>query len=269
MADRLPPDEWLGAAKSLHVGQKRRINHGCGRTAACDVYNNVDSWSAFCHRCHLSGWAPKQHQSISNVVIEPDRVQPVPATALHITQASRYEQLRTWDLLIQKGCPPGVIPEEHVWYSRENGRILLRQGNRALGRSLNPLQLPKWLTYGQWYSQPRLWWARFRDAGPMVLVEDALSSYKVAKALEVYAPESSLSVAATLGTVLTPESLSVVMGRDVICMYDGDPAGEQGSRALRRRLAVFGGTYSDRRPVGCDPKDLSLESIYETLKEFL
>lgn len=267
MRERLPPDEWLGAAKSLSIGQKRRINHGCGKTAACDVFNQADCWSAYCHRCHLPGWVPKEHQQLrSQVQEDPTRVSPVPADALHLSQTSAYEQRRIWDLLIEKGCPPGVIPEEFIWLSRSTNRILLRQGLRALGRALSAAQQPKWMTYGNWMSQPRLFWTRFRDVGQMVLVEDALSAFKVAKAVEVYAPTSSYSVVATLGTVATSASLKYLAGRDVLCMYDGDQAGAEGSAGLRRRLNVFGGAFRDVRPQTGDPKDMSLQEIAECLK---
>ena len=266
MTDRLPPDEWLAQAKALHVGQKRRVRHGFETTAAMDVFNNGDSWSAYCHRCHKAGWVPKQHQQLNVVRVDPDRVQPVPADVIHITQASRYEQQRIWELLVQKGCPPGIIPEEALWFSASSNRILLRQGNQALGRALSPRQLPKWLEFGKWYGQPKAWWTRYRDAGPMVLVEDALSSYKVAKAIEHYAPESALSVLATLGTTVVPGLIPVLAGRDIICMYDGDKAGADGASGVRRRMAVFGGKFIEARPVSGDPKDMTLEALYETVK---
>lgn len=272
MADRLPPDEWLGAAKSLHVGQKRRVRHTCGRTASMDVYNHADSWSAYCFRCKESGRVTKAHQSVRVAQEDTSRTSPVPATAIHISQASQYVQKRIWEFLISKGCPPGIIPENMLWYIPEVQRLLIRQGTTAFGRALNVEQLPKWLRYGDYSTQSQLFWTRYQGAeetAPVVLVEDCLSALKVAKAISIYAPESSIDVTGTSGTSLNPASLKTLMGRDVICMYDGDPAGEQGSRALRRRLAVFGGAYSDRRPAGCDPKDLSLENIYETLKEFL
>lgn len=226
-----------------------------------DVFNNGDSYSSYCHRCHQSGWVPKQHQELLVQRVDEDRVQAVPADCLHITQASQYEQRRIWGLLTQKGCPPGVIPEEALWFSRSSNRIVLRQGLRALGRALSTQQQPKWLMYGEWWNQPRILWTRYRGAGPMVLVEDALSSYKVAKVLEIYAPESSVSVAAVLGTVVTSASLRLVAGRDVLCMFDGDEAGRVGSEELKKRLAVFGGRFIDIRPEKGDPKNLSLEEI--------
>ncbi|BBD74650.1 topoisomerase-primase domain protein [Pectobacterium phage PPWS2] len=263
---RLPPNEWLHLAKRLAVGRKSRVRHNEERDTAMDVYNNGDSWTAYCHRCHMSGWVPKQHQELNTVRVDEARVQSVPADCFHISQATPYERKRIWELLVLKGCPPGIIPEEYIWFSRSANRILLRQGLRALGRALSAQQQPKWLMFGEWWNQPRIWMTRYRDAGPMVLVEDALSSYKVAKAIEHYAPESSLSVAAVLGTVLTSASLPLVAGRDVLCMFDGDKPGALGSIELRKRLSVFGGRFQDIRPDVGDPKDMELEAVWQRLR---
>jgi hypothetical protein len=119
---------------------------------------------------------------------------------------------------------------------------------------------------GKWFGQPKAWWTRYRDAGPMVLVEDALSSYKVAKAIEHYAPESAVSVLATLGTTVVPGLIPVLAGRDIICMYDGDRAGADGASSVRRRMAVFGGKFVEARPESGDPKDMTLENLYERIK---
>ncbi|BAS69525.1 putative DNA primase [Pectobacterium phage PPWS1] len=262
----IPREDWLHHAKRLAVGQKRRVNHGCGRTASLDVYNNDECWSCWCFRCHEGGRVHKEHQSIRVMREDTSRIGPVPATALHISQVSAYEQRQIWDLLIRKGCPPGIIPEEMLWYDKTTRRVLVRQGLRALGRALSAQQQPKWLMFGEWWNQPRIWMTRYRDAGPMVLVEDALSSYKVAKAIEHYAPESSLSVAAVLGTVLTSASLPLVAGRDVLCMFDGDKPGALGSIELRKRLSVFGGRFQDIRPDVGDPKDMELEAVWQRLR---
>lgn len=273
---RLPPDEWLHHAKRLAVGRKRRVRHNEERDCAMDVWNNGDSYSAHCHRCHLSGWVPKQHQQLNVQRVDPNRVQAVPADCLHITQATQYEQSQIWKLLTEKGCPPGVVPEEHLWFSRSTNRILLRQGSQGLGRALSPLQQPKWLAFGDWWNKPRLWFTRYRDAGPMVLAptvqkvlvvaEDALSAYKIAKACDTYSVDAD--VCATLGTVLTTTSLNVVVSnyKSVICMYDPDDAGAIGFTSMRKRLAVFGVSVVDARPTNCDPKLCTLEEIYNKTK---
>lgn len=268
----IPREEWLHHAKRLAVGAKRRVNHGCGRTASLDVYNSGDCWSCWCFRCHDGGRVVKEHQTLIVRQEDTSRVHPVPATALHISQVSAYEQRQIWDLLIRKGCPPGIIPEEMLWYDKTTRRILVRQGRIALGRALNEQQFPKWMGYSDTGRMPPLFWTRYPDVepmGPVILVEDSLSALKVAKAVQHYAPESSVSVAAVLGTVLTVSSLRMVAGRDVLCMFDGDEAGKVGSEVLKKRLAVFGGRFIDIRPEKGDPKDLSLEEIWERLSSLV
>lgn len=263
MSNYLPEEEWLHLAQRLHVGQKKRVRH-CGSTPAMDVYNHDDRWSAYCHRCHTAGNRRKLHQSVNSVRVDENRVQPVPTDALHISQVSGFLQKQIWNLLVQKGCPVGVIPEENIWYSASSNRILLRQGKQALGRALSPQQLPKWLAFGDWYQQPRIWFTQWSSSGPLVLTEDALSAYKISRAMRL-AP-TPVAVAATLGTVITKECLPLVIGRQIICMYDGDEAGAVGSREMKKRLAVFGGEFHDKRPAKGDPKNMTLEEIYESIK---
>ena len=268
MAEFLHREDWLKQAQSIAVGRKQRVRHGFEASAAMDVYNNEDSWSAYCHRCHISGRVMKEHQSVRRIIVEPDRIAPVLATTIPLNDASPYEQKQAWDLLIRKGCPPQVIPEEVLWYDRTVRRIMLRSGPLALGRALDPNRTPKWLPYGAWHGLPMVWTTR-QGAGAMVLVEDALSGYKVAKAISTFAPESSLSVVATLGTIITDRFLPYVRGRTIVCMYDGDPAGLAGYNTMQRRLRVWGSPVVDRRPIKGDPKNNDLAEIFAKLKEFV
>lgn len=262
----IPRADWLAQAQRLPIGGKTRIRHGFERTAAMDVYNNDDGWSCYCHRCHEGGWVPKEHQRVRRAVVEPDRVQPVPAAAFHISEASQYESKQIWELLVQKGCPPGVIPEEVLWYDRQSRRILLKRGRVALGRALDPNRLPKWLPYGAWRDVPMVWMTR-DGAGAMVLVEDALSGYKVAKAIELYAPSSSVCVVATLGTSISQRFLPYCAGRELVGMYDGDLGGARGFAGIRQRLSVWGMPIHNRAPDKGDPKNMELAAIYERLED--
>lgn len=271
------PSEWLAEAKRLGVGGKRRIRHGAERTNALDVFNNADSWSCYCHRCHENGWVPKEHQQLRTAVVEPDRVQPVPATALRLAQATAYEQRRIWELLVRKGCPPGVLPEDVLWFDRASQRLLIRSGNLALGRALDDNRLPKWLPYGEWHSLAMVWQTRVcaeamapaPGAKPVwVIAEDALSAYKIAKAVELYTPNRFLNVVATLGTSVTDRFLPYIAGHEVVCMYDGDIGGQRGYEAVKRRLAVWGQPVHDCRPIEGDPKNHDLAEIAARLEKF-
>lgn len=274
----LPASEWLKQAQALPVGRKLRIRHHCGRSPALDVYHNEDSWSAYCFRCHAGGRVQKEHQTLRKPVQDADRIGPVPADVLHLQDAYSFEQSQIWRLLTQKGCPPGVIPGESIWYSRSARRIMLRSGQHALGRAIDPNRMPKWLMYGDWHGAPKLWVTRAPAGGTApapgarrtwALTEDALSAYKVAKAIELYAPSSSVCVAATLGTALTDRTLPLFLNSDIINMYDGDSAGEAGFKAMRQRLAVLGCTVQDKRPETGDPKDRPLEELWTEISSAL
>lgn len=270
----LARDEWLKQAQGIAVGRKLRVRHTCGRTPSMDVYNNEDSWSAWCFRCHAGGTVKKEHQTLRKAVQDVDRIGPVPPDTIPLAEAYSFEQAQTWRLLTQKGCPPGVIPEEVLWYSRSARRIMLRSGQRALGRAVDPNRQPKWLMYGDWHGAPKLWVTRAPAGGTepapgvrntWALSEDLLSAFKIAKAIETHAPGSCIGVATTLGTALTDRTLPLFLNSDIMCMYDGDDAGLQGFRAMRQRLAVFGSTVQDLRPATGDPKDTPLEELWTTI----
>lgn len=263
----LPKEEWLRDAQRLAVGQKRRIRHGCG-SSSLDVYNNADSWSCWCFRCHDGGREDKIHQSILRPIVEANHVSPVPATVMRFTDATQYEQQRMWRLLCEKGCPPGVIPEELLWYERSVNRLMLLQSGQALGRALDQWRTPKWLPYGAWHGKPMAWQTR-AGAGVTVLVEDALSGYKVAKAIDTYAPQSSVRVIATLGTRITEAFLPYVVQDTILCMYDGDKAGLDGFLAMRKRMRVWGKPVLDLRPPLGDPKNNDLATLAERLQRWL
>ena len=261
-------DDWLREAQKLSVGQKKRVRHGFEPNAAMDVYNNADSWSAYCFRCHEAGRVMKVHQSVLRKVVEVDRVSAIPATLIKFNDATPFEQGRMWRLLCEKGCPPGVIPEELLWYERSVNRLMLLQGDQCLGRSLDKWRTPKWLPYGAWFGKPMVWQTR-TGAGVTVLVEDALSGFKVARAIEHYAPASSVRVIATLGTRITDAFLPYIVQDTVLCMYDGDKAGADGYDAMRQRLRVWGKPVIDLRPPLGDPKNNDLAVLAERMQRWL
>lgn len=267
--------EWLQHAQRLAVGQSTRVRHNCGRNAVMAVYNNEQEWSCWCFRCKEGGRVQKEHQRLRSAVQEPDRVSPIPVDALHLQDIMDFEKRAVWALLAEKGCPPGVIPEEEIWYARSVRRIVLKRTTVALGRALDPNRTPKWLPYGAWHGHPMIWQTRGAAVGTehvagakpgLILTEDALSAYKVAKAINTCAPSSSVCVVATLGTRITDRFLPHCTGRQVLCMYDGDAAGATGFTDMRQRLAVWGQPVLDLRPTSGDPKDKTLEEIWQSIK---
>lgn len=271
-------EDWLHLAQRVPVGGKARVRHGHERTTAMDVWNNEDSWSAYCHRCHESARVMKQHQRPRRAVVDADRVQAVPADALRLAEASAIQQREAWALLCEKGCPPGVIPEEVLWYSERARRLILKSGSVALGRALDANRLPKWLPFGEWRGLPMVWTTRTGAVGmvpahgvtpALVLAEDALSAYKIAKAIDTYRPASPVQVCATLGTRITDRFLPYCLNRTLVGMYDGDGAGLRGFQSMRQRLRVWGAPIIDRSPAKGDPKDMELADIFAKLEDIV
>ena len=255
-------DEWLMQAQQLCVGQKKRIHHGFERTAAMDIYNNADSWSCYCHRCKQGAKVWKEHQHINVQRVDADRVQAVPADVIRLADASPHIQREIRTFLVTKGIGPDVINEDVLWYSKDANRLLLLWGGRAMGRALSLNQQPKWLMYGEWQNQPRVWMTKDSGCtGTLVITEDALSAHKIAYAIST----RPVGVLATLGTNLTQRTLMLMLGlgiRHVLCAYDGDAAGDAGASAIRQRIQPFGIAYSRvLLPRDLDPKDLSISEL--------
>jgi len=265
----LPPEEWLSEAQRLPVGRRKRVRHNFESDCAMVVGHDSDEWWAYCHRCHESGKVQKTHQFVRSGPQEAARVAAVPADTIHISNAGRFEQQRIWNLLISKGISPGIIPEDQLWYSRSTTRIVLRYGSQGLGRALSPGQTPKWVQYGRW-AQQGMWIAQYAgETAPVLVVEDALSAYKVAYAMR----DCALTVATVLGTRMTPDMLVFLVNnqtKDLLCMFDGDRAGDRGMEAFRTRSRPFGIRLQNVPvPRGLDPKDLQVESIRELLRDYL
>lgn len=264
----IPYNEWLDDAKKLAIGQKKRIRHCFETDAAMDVYNSVDKWSCYCHRCKEGGVMFKEHQTLQKIV-QPDRVSSLPADTIHINQASDYYVHVISKFLIGKGCPMGIIPNESIWLSVGQERIMLRQGDICIGRTWNSLRQPKWMLFGNWLDRPRIWWVGTGNSDKVILTEDALSAYKVHKSITLYSSPANVSVAATLGTTISSRAISYIAGKTVLCMYDGDNAGRDGYRNMRRNLNVYGCSVIDCRPVANDPKDMSLAAIFESIEGYI
>ena len=60
MSKHMHEEEWLDQAKRCPLGQARRVYHGAETTPALVVFNKQDAWSAYCHRCHSTGFKAKE-----------------------------------------------------------------------------------------------------------------------------------------------------------------------------------------------------------------
>ncbi|UNA01095.1 putative DNA primase [Erwinia phage Micant] len=257
---------WLRACKRLPVGGSARIRC-CGRDKAAVIYNKEASWEMYCNRCKQPQFERKQFvQQIKHVVERP--VQPAPADLIRIGDASAEVQNAAYSLLATKGIMPDMV-EDVLWSNASRRLVFPISSSLYLGRAMTPAQHPKWVQYNGKSS--------FGYIAPLnqpvqgiVLTEDLLSAKKVAHASNRFG-SGNIVVVALLGTRLD-QKLKLLIAQNnwpVLLMLDGDAAGYDGIKRIRRELKAFSGLRVGEftRP-GDDPKDLEIATILEALNGF-
>ncbi|UNA01146.1 putative DNA primase [Erwinia phage Loshitsa2] len=257
---------WLRACKRLPVGGSARIRC-CGRDKAAVIYNKEASWEMYCNRCKQPQFERKQFvQQIKHVVERP--VQPAPADLIRIGDASAEVQNAAYSLLATKGIMPDMV-EDVLWSNASRRMVFPISSSLYLGRAMTPAQHPKWVQYNGKSS--------FGYIAPLnqpvqgiVLTEDLLSAKKVAHASNRFG-SGNIVVVALLGTRLD-QKLKLLIAQNnwpVLLMLDGDTAGYDGIKRIRRELKAFSGLRVGEftRP-GDDPKDLEIATILEALNGF-
>ena len=275
--------EWLGQARKVPVGQKRRVFHGAEHTAAMDVYNNEDSWSCYCHRCHASGKVYKQ------VIQKVKEAAPVyrkfynpkdtcSLRQLASTQRHKYDRLVM--LLHHKGMSTALIEPYKPRYNLKDDRLCFVIDGVAVGRDCTGLSTAKWLMYHN--DDPKgfvyLQGSKIgKTCEPVIMTEDLFSAIKV----KHYTGFSTLWLQ---GTRISDECirLFITSGNDdrvqsrtnrsiknrtaVLCL-DADSAGYAGANTIRSRFNLLGLPVSKVDiPVGLDPKDLDHKELIQHFK---
>lgn len=264
---------WLQACKRLAVGQTARFRC-CGRTPAAVIFNKVDAWEMYCHRCHEPQKVRKQYVTLMQPEVLP-RVLPAPAKLIQISQTSAELQAQLYGLLVSKGIMPEMAGA--VYYSEQLKRLVWDlQNGTYLARALHQYQQPKWVQLGQ----PAQYATAVNTGKPnaqkcsgssqqtacTVLTEDFLSALKVAYVAEKYSSSPPITAIALLGTRLSlPLKAKLIqLGKPVLLMLDGDSAGYAGRDTIQRTLKPFLQTHSYTID-GLDPKDMQIQTILEGL----
>lgn len=264
----LPDHEWLHLAQRLAVGQSSRAYHKNEATPAMTIRNLPDRWTAYCHRCHQAAVKLKTHAVLSRV---PDqkRFMPWPADAKPLEEWPLYEQETIFKLLLEKGIDRQVhLAPVPVWYSRDQGRLILGTSLGWIGRATRG-QLPKWTGYG--YPAPAYAAApgALAPGAPVVLTEDYLSALKLHWAMRGGGIPGT--GAACLGTTAGDKLvLDLVQSRPdwVAVAFDGDRAGRvQVGPVLKRLRGVGLNAFALNTPSGYDPKDLTQEQLIQLIGE--
>lgn len=258
---------WLPLAKQLPIGQSRRLRHSCpGRVRSTNATNMVvankdDRYVAFCQSCRKGGVQMKTHVIIRPVA-DQQRFMPWPDDAAPWQGQDEAPALHA--LLLAKGIDPQTMcPDQVIWYSKKQRRLLFGTALGWIGRSAAG-QSPKWTGYGypapEYHKHPTDDW---KDV--WVVTEDYLSALKVRWA----APE--FTAVGLCGTAM-PDALGAQLVQHkpalVVTFMDGDKAGRDGAVRVAHRVRGLGfECINIDTPEGLDPKDLHKHQLQELVHE--
>ena len=256
--------EWLHEAKKVPLGQKRRVYHGAESTQALDVYNNVDSWSAYCHRCKESAYVRKELVGrVQNIA--PVYRKYVP-TRLMTPQDLYLAEYNTWlalvKLLHRKGVSLALLEKYNTMYSPIDQRLVFRFKGVSVGRDVTEQSAQKWFVYHS--DNPMQYVYLQSEKMPtirerVVLVEDLFSAIKV----HAY---TGLSTVWLMGTNFKDSVLELLVNKEVVVFTDGDKAGTDCANTVKRRCDLFNIPCEViKTKAGYDPKDYKGYEIQEVL----
>lgn len=262
-------DEWLDQAKAVPVGQKRRVRHGAESTKAMDVWNNNDSWSVYCHRCHESSKVYKQFLE------KPDLSVPVFRKYLDYSACITLQELAvahplkyraTIVLLQSKGVSTTILRSLNPMYCLTDDRLVFRFNGVDIGRDATGRSPVKWLKYYQDNSKGFVYLKGTNTQNVckvVVLCEDLFSCAKVTW----YTGYSTMCL---LGTRFEDQKVHFILNNQlsVLGAFDDDKGGEFGHRTVRGRCnALSIPYYQVPVPRGLDPKDLKPIELKQIIEE--
>lgn len=271
----------------MAVGEKRKVRHLCG-DASLVVYNNVDSWTGWCWRCHARGWVPKPQPSMAERLQRQRQQEAIDNALRSDVQAPRpadYDfgawptAARLW--LLKAGLTPQLVRQLGAYYHKGSDRVVLpvRAGESGRvvfwqARNCNyPADgRPKYISQSSNRSGVH---CIFRASGtetagrsgggdtdervPVVLTEDILSAFKVAAS-------GAATGYAIMGTQLGGHTTQLLLslGCPVRTWFDPDAAGEDARLNVAKTLRYIGVRVYHIRTAK-DPKHYCLREIREHL----
>lgn len=265
--------EWIRDAQKVPVGQSRRVYHGAETRPNLVVYNNTDSWSAWCHSCQTNAYVPKavlqrvdtsapvfhKYLSVADCVTLPELARGHP---------SKFKQLVL--LLHQKHMSTALLQPYSPVYCLTDDRLVFTFKGHSVGRDCTGRSHAKWLHYHSTHSPMDYLYLQGNNTEstrePVVLVEDLFSCIKVHR-------YTGLSTLWCKGTHISDAIIAFLtyprQGATLypVLAFDGDAAGDKAKRTASKRLSIRGVPYSSVQvPEGLDPKDLNHNELTELFK---
>lgn len=248
-------DEWLPHARRLAVGQRSRVRHGNERRLNLVVGHVPDKFWAYCQACKMGAVKLKEHVLLGEAPPPVLDMRP-PQDLVPMLQSPYANQLLGF--LARKGMDVKYFRATELYFSESSKRLCIHTGSTGLlGRDITDKSVAKWLAY----SKPS--YIGRTDRPLVVIVEDALSMYKVQYALDRQCMEAS--VVCSLGTEPSSRLLLAIAQakpQNTWMFYDGDAAGYTGADNAAARLRGFGCPVQVQCATeGKDPKDMTLAEI--------
>lgn len=251
--------EWLSDAQKVPVGQNRRVYHGAETRPNLVVYNNTDSWSAWCHSCQENGFVRKEvlqavdkstpvfhkYLSAADCVTLPELARAYP---------SKFKALVV--LLHKKHMSTALIEPYSPVYCLSDDRLVFTFKGASIGRDVTERSHAKWLQYHHVANPMEYVYLQRENTScvhePMVLTEDLFSAIKITTYVGV-------STLCCLGTRIHDSIIQLIISKAFypVLAFDGDEAGDKAMRTASKRLRIRDVPFSTVRvPDGLDPKDL-------------
>lgn len=287
----LEPSEFLAEAQALAVGEKRKVRHLCG-DASLVVYNNVDSWTGWCWRCHARGWVPKPQPSMAERLQRQRQQEAIDNALRSDVQAPRpaNHDFGSWPLaarlwLLKAGLTPQLIGQLGAYYHAGSDRVVLPVREAGTDRVVfwqarncnYPLDgRPKYISQSSNRSGIHCIYPQQQQAGAdesthpqtdtghdrstVVLTEDILSAFKVGAS-------GAATGMAIMGTQLGGHTtqLLLTLGCPVVTWFDPDAAGDHARSSVSKTLRYLGVSVRHIRTTQ-DPKRYCLREIREHLQ---
>lgn len=258
---------WLPIAQRLYIGEYIRTSHPDDRQARPSVIirNTESSYRVYCHRRNVGDTVTKTHV-IPRVAPPDSELDNTPDDLVQYKELQVDLRNHIARYILAKGVSVDWIPDGVLSYSAKRERIVFQiNSGVSLGRDLTDTSECKWVSYTpDTTNHTHLATTYSYNPYGLVIVEDVLSMYKVARALD-----HRYEVLAALGTKLTLEQLLYASRFNTVhVMLDGDPAGVRGSGSMARSLRGVGitGVVVHHIRKGADPKDLHITEIQNLIR---
>lgn len=264
----LDPQTWRHHCPDVAPGRKARVEHDCGTGRTLIVSNGDEGYSAWCFRCNDKGFIPHPAPTLAERLA---RLVQVRSAEDEATASPALPEPRVTD--------PQLWPDQpRVWlykagFSNDDIIALGAYWNPRLSRVVMPVMRDGEVVYWQArgfikerakYINPPIDRATLcakypgrRHASVLVLTEDMLSAYRVARLTTAWS---------IMGTVIPPAVAldAVQQGLPIIVMLDPDAAGRKGASNVTRALRDLGGNVAVATAPR-DPKYLTIEDTKQCI----